>query len=101
MFSRGLFGPAELVLIVSGLGKVAAATTTTLLINGYGVDSVVCVGVAGRVGEGVGIGDLVIAEHLVQHDMDCKGVLGFSRYVIPLLPVSRLPCNPNINLKRH
>jgi adenosylhomocysteine nucleosidase len=96
VFSRGSFGSTELVLVVSNVGKVAAATTTTLLIDRFDVESVVCVGVAGGVGEGVGIGDLVIAEHLVQHDMDCKGVLGFSRYVIPSLAVSQLPTNSEL-----
>ncbi len=96
VFSHGLFGSVELVLVVSNVGKVAAATTTTLLIDRFGVESVVCVGVAGGVGEGVGIGDLVIARHLVQHDMDCKGVLGFDRYVIPSLALSHMPTNSKL-----
>lgn len=90
-FSSGSLGSTELVLVVSNIGKVAAATTTTLLIDRFRVDAVACVGVAGGVGAGVGIGDFVLAEHLVQHDMDCKGVLGFERHVIPSLSISRLP----------
>lgn len=90
-FYSGEFGGTELVLVVSHIGKVAAATTSTLLIDRFGVDAVVCVGVAGGVGEGIGIGDFVLAEHLVQHDIDCKGVLGFDRHVVPSLGVAKLP----------
>ncbi len=83
-------GETELVLVVSNIGKVAAATTATLLIDRFGVDAVVVTGVAGGVGSGVGIGDIVYASYLVQHDIDLKGVLGFQRFVIPSLGLDRI-----------
>lgn len=80
----------ELVLVISKIGKVSAAATTTLLIDRFGVDAVVMTGVAGGVGRGVGVGDLVLADSLMQHDFDLKGVLGLSRFVIPSLGVDRI-----------
>ena len=45
------------VLALSGIGKVAAATTATALIERFGVARVVFTGVAGGVGDGVNVGD--------------------------------------------
>jgi adenosylhomocysteine nucleosidase len=83
----------ELVLVVSKIGKVSAAATTTLLIDRYGVDAIAMTGVAGGIGSSVRVGDLVLADALIQHDLDCKGVLGLGRFVVPSLGVDRIaPC---------
>jgi adenosylhomocysteine nucleosidase len=75
----------ELTLVAARVGKVAAAVTASLLIQEFGVDAIVVVGVAGATDPTVRIGDIVIANRLVQHDMDLKGVLGYQRFDIPLL----------------
>jgi adenosylhomocysteine nucleosidase len=75
---------------MSHIGKVAAATTATLLVNRFGVDAVVFTGVGGGVGQAICVGDLVVADQLIQHDLDLKGVLGFERFVIPSLGVARI-----------
>lgn len=77
-----LFGQPA-VVVVSRCGKVAAATTATELIVRFGVRAVVCTGVAGGLGEGVRIGDVVIADELVQHDLDARPL--WPRHVVPLL----------------
>lgn len=69
------------VVVVARCGKVAAATTVTELIVRFGVDRVICTGVAGGVGEGVDIGDVIVADALVQHDLDPR----------PLWPPRRAP----------
>jgi adenosylhomocysteine nucleosidase len=70
------------VLGLSRIGKVAAATTTAALIEGFGVGRVVFTGVAGGVGPGVRVGDVVVGAGFVQHDMDASPL--FPRFEIPL-----------------
>ena len=71
----------EVVAVLSGIGKVAAATTATLLIERFGVQRMVFTGVAGGLGHGVRVGDVVVAEALLQHDMDASPL--FPRHEMP------------------
>jgi adenosylhomocysteine nucleosidase len=80
----------ELTLVAARVGKVAAAVTASLLIHEFGVDAIVVVGVAGATDATVRIGDIVVADRLVQHDIDLKGVLGYERFDIPLLNVREM-----------
>ena len=72
----------ELVAVLSRVGKVAAATTATALIERFGVDRVVFTGAAGGLAQGVAVGDVVVANELLQHDMDASPL--FPRYEVPL-----------------
>ena len=49
------------VLAVSKIGKVAAATTATALIERFAVRQIVFTGVAGGMADGVNVGDVVVA----------------------------------------
>ena len=71
----------EVVAGLSGIGKVAAATTATLLIERFKVDRIVFTGVAGGLGAGVRVGDVVVANGFMQHDMDASPL--FPRYQVP------------------
>ena len=71
-----------LVAVFSRIGKVAAATTATVLLERFGVDTLVFTGVAGGLGSGVRVGDVVVADGLVQHDMDASPL--FPRHEVPL-----------------
>jgi adenosylhomocysteine nucleosidase len=70
------------VLALSRIGKVAAATTAAALISHFKAQSIVFTGVAGGVGSNVQVGDVVVASGFVQHDMDASPL--FPRYEIPL-----------------
>ena len=72
----------EVVAVLSRIGKVAAATTATALIERFGVTDIVFTGVAGGVGEGVRVGDVVLAQAFLQHDMDASPL--FPRHEVPL-----------------
>ena len=85
----------ELVAVLSGIGKVAAAITTTLLLTEFEAQAVVFVGVAGGLGAGVQVGDAVVATELLQHDMDASPL--FPRHQIPGLGKSRLPTDPALS----
>ncbi|MBT9506374.1 5'-methylthioadenosine/adenosylhomocysteine nucleosidase [Rhodoferax sp.] len=90
-FWRGELQGRPVVLGLSRLGKVAAATTATALIEAFGVSRVVFTGVAGGMGHGVHVGDVVVASEFVQHDMDASPL--FPRYQIPLYGRSLFPCD--------
>jgi adenosylhomocysteine nucleosidase len=81
----------DVVATLSGIGKVAAATTATLLIQRFGVNRIVFTGVAGGLGNGVKVGDVVVAQTLLQHDYDVSPI--FPRYVIPGHGLSEFPTN--------
>jgi adenosylhomocysteine nucleosidase len=79
------------VLALSRIGKVAAATTATTLIEAFGAQRLVFTGVAGGVGAGVRVGDVVVASEFIQHDMDASPL--FPRYQIPLYGRERFACD--------
>jgi len=70
------------VLALSRIGKVAAATTAAALISHFRVQAILFTGVAGGVGPDIRVGDLVVATGFVQHDMDASPL--FPRYEVPL-----------------
>ncbi|HTV47277.1 MAG TPA: 5'-methylthioadenosine/adenosylhomocysteine nucleosidase [Phycisphaerae bacterium] len=88
-----LFGK-KLVLVFSGWGKVAGASTATTLIEKFGVDFILFTGVAGAVADDLQIGDIVVADKLIQHDLDASGVPGIKRYEVPLLGISTFALEP-------
>jgi adenosylhomocysteine nucleosidase len=87
-FCVGRLHGCEVVAVVSRVGKVAAAATTALLIERYGVGEVLFTGVAGAVSAGLKVGDVVVATRLLQHDLDARPI--FPRYEIPLLGVAEI-----------
>ena len=87
-FHCGVLHGHEAVAVVAGIGKTAVATTTTLLVEHFGVQRVVLTGAAGRVSHELSIGDVVVATDLVHHDLDVRPI--FPRYHVPTLGRSRL-----------
>ena len=66
---HGKIGEEEVVMAISGWGKVAAASTTTSLINLFNVDRIVFVGLAGSLQNYLKIGDIVVGNKMIQHDV--------------------------------
>lgn len=93
-FWQGTLHGQRVVLALSGIGKVAAATTTTALIERFGAQRIVFTGVAGGVGDGVQVGDVVVAQDYVQHDMNASPL--FERWRVPGYAGVRLPCDPSL-----
>ncbi len=69
-YYEGRIGQHEVVLVQSGIGKVLSAMSVTILAETFGVDAIINTGSAGAVSEGLAIGDVVIADRLVYHDVD-------------------------------
>ena len=66
---HGTLEGVRVALARSGVGKVNAALAVAALAS-LGVDEIVFTGVAGGTAPGIGIGDVVVASDLVQHDVD-------------------------------
>lgn len=75
----------EVVIVISGIGKVNASISATLLLSKFGVDLVINTGVAGGL-EHFELNTIVIAKSLVQHDLD---ITAFGR---PLGFIPSLDC---------
>jgi adenosylhomocysteine nucleosidase len=90
-FWLGRLHGQPVVLALSRIGKVAAATTSVALIERFEVGRIVFTGVAGGLGEGVQVGDVVVADSFVQHDMDASPI--FPRYEMPLYGQARFACD--------
>ncbi len=69
-FIIGKINNKDVVLVKCGVGKVNAARTTQILIDKFELDYIINVGTAGGLKEEIEIGDIVIADKLVQHDFD-------------------------------
>jgi len=94
-YHRGTLHGVECVLVHSRIGKVAAASTATQLIDRFEVDRVLFTGLAGGVGDGVRRGDLVIGTELIQHDLDASPL--FPRHEVPLLGIQRFATDARMN----
>jgi len=88
-FYEGTWGGQEIVVALSRVGKVSAAVTTLLLLERFEVTEIICTGVAGAVDPRLRVGDIVIADRLIQHDMDARPL--FPQYEIPLLGRTEFP----------
>lgn len=85
------------VLTLAGIGKVAAATTATGLIHAFDVEAMLFTGVAGAAATHVRVGDVVIADMLLQHDFDASPL--FPRFEVPLTGLSRFPSDRRLTAK--
>ena len=81
-FHCGSLHCRPVVLVLSGIGKVAAATTASILAAEFAPAALLFTGVAGGLAPGVNVGDVVLARALLQHDMDASPL--FPRYEVPL-----------------
>lgn len=71
-YYQGVLFDQKIVLVLSRIGKVAASITATLLIENFEIDYVLFVGVAGAGNPKVNVGDVVVADFLLQHDVDVR-----------------------------
>lgn len=81
-FFTGKFNDKDVVFVQSGIGKVNAAITATLLIEKFKVSEVIFSGVAGSLDERLKVGDVVIGHDIVQHDVDATA-FGYKMGQIP------------------
>jgi len=93
-FWRGHLHGHEVVAVLARIGKVAAATTAAVLAERFQVGRVVFTGVAGGLGAGVQVGDVVVASEFLQHDIDASPI--FPRHEVPLYGRSRFAADADL-----
>jgi adenosylhomocysteine nucleosidase len=69
-YAKGEIFGQEVVCCECGVGKVNAAMSAQIMIDRYHPDLIINSGIAGSLSKEIRIGDLVIADDCVQHDMD-------------------------------
>jgi len=96
-FSLGEHEGNHLVVVRSGIGKVNAAICAQILIDDFNVDKIINVGIAGGTKKNIMPGDVVIAESLIQHDIDTT-FFGDEIGQIPRLDVFEIKCDKGLVL---
>lgn len=81
-FTTGVLRGREVVLARTGIGKVNAAMTATLLVSTFRPREVVFSGIAGGISESIHPGDIVIAERTAQHDYGDVTEKGFAPQMV-------------------
>lgn len=80
-FFEGVLGNAYVVLTQSGIGKVNAASSSQVLASVFGVEMLINTGIAGALGGGVDVCDMVVSKNLVYHDFNADFVrIGISNF---------------------
>lgn len=69
-FYTGQLNGVDVVLLQSGIGKVAAAVGTTILLTQFQPDAVINTGSAGGFDSSLNLGDVVISSEVRHHDAD-------------------------------
>ena len=77
----------RIVVARSGIGKVNAALSTALLLEHFSVDEVINTGAAGGMSPELKIGDIIIGDECIHHDVDATA-FGYKFGQIPNMPES-------------
>ncbi|HAR3814945.1 TPA: 5'-methylthioadenosine/S-adenosylhomocysteine nucleosidase [Staphylococcus aureus] len=94
-FYTGILKDREVVITQSGIGKVNAAISTTLLINKFKPDVIINTGSAGVLDESLNVGDVLISDDVKYHDADATA-FGYEYGQIPQMPVAFQSSKPLI-----
>ena len=94
-YARGTLNGREIIAAACGIGKVAAAMCAQTMILKYSPECIINTGVGGSLSTKLSIGDIAVAESLVQHDMDTSP-LGDPVGFISGINVINMPCDKRI-----
>ncbi|OZI13119.1 5'-methylthioadenosine/S-adenosylhomocysteine nucleosidase [Bacillaceae bacterium SAS-127] len=84
-YTTGTMNGAEVVLLRSGIGKVNAAMTTSVLLQHFQPDVIINTGSAGGLNPELNVGDVVISTEVRHHDVDVTA-FGYEYGQVPQLP---------------
>ncbi len=73
-FHTGVIYGKKIAIAKCGIGKVFAAITAEAMIIKYSPSLIVNTGVGGAISPGLQTGDIVVADKLLQHDMDTSAI---------------------------
>lgn len=89
-FTKGTLKDKSIVLLKSGIGKVNVAIATTLLFEHFEVEAVINTGSAGGLHPEANIGDVVVSNGAIYHDVDVTG-FNYAYGQVPGMPAIYLP----------
>lgn len=84
-YTEGTYEGKEIVLLKSGIGKVNAAMSTTILLHQFQPDVVINTGSAGGYDENLEVGAIVISDEVRHHDVDAT-IFGYEIGQVPQMP---------------
>lgn len=94
-FYKGRLEEKEVVIVRAGIGKVNAAMCTQALIDLYQPEAVINTGIAGSLRAEIEIGDIVLSEDALQHDMDAAA-FGYEPGQIPRVDTLAFQADPEL-----
>ncbi len=89
-FHQGLLDNNKVVIVQSGIGKVAAALATAILIDRFQPDYIVNTGSAGGFDPSLKVGDIVVSSEVRYHDVDVTA-FGYEIGQLPANPAAYIP----------
>ncbi len=90
-YYAGIISDVEVVVAQAGVGKVNAAICTEAMILKYEPSAIINIGVAGGLATALKVGDIAIADTVVEHDMDTSA-LGDPIGFISGIDIINIPC---------
>lgn len=63
----------EYYLILSGVGKINAASATQALIDAHQLDLIINLGIAGCINRDICLNTIILADKITEYDMNCSG----------------------------
>ena len=91
-FFDGTLSGKSVVVVQCGYGKVNAGICAQILADLFDVTHIINTGVAGSLNPKLNIGDIIVSEKALQHDMD-SSPLGFAPGQIPDIDVLAFPAD--------
>lgn len=95
VFCKGVLCGKEAVIVRSGIGKVNAGICAQILVDRFGVDTLINTGIAGSLDAKIDIGDMVISTDALQHDMDATE-FGYPVGQVPRMETLSFPADEEL-----
>jgi len=89
-FYQGQIDNNDVVIVQSGIGKVAAALATAILLDRFTPDYIVNTGSAGGFNSTLKVGDIVVSSEVRYHDVDVTA-FGYEIGQLPANPAAYIP----------
>lgn len=86
-YTEGTYAGHDVVLLKSGIGKVNAAMSTSILLHHFKPDAVINTGSAGGFDSLLEVGAIVISDEVRHHDVDVTA-FGYEMGQVPQLPAA-------------
>ncbi len=93
VFSSGYIGGVRVVVAASSAGKVLSSMCAAVMCIKYKPSLLINTGIAGAVDQRLSLGDIVISDFAVQHDLDTSAIDGTPKGWIQSLDIVKIPAD--------